>query len=165
MKKRPSLKLVAKMLSLFVLAYSITSCVSNDQGGDAQISISPSDEKKLKQKALRGDEDAYLELSSFYTLNLKYDEAYYVSQLVADKYQNKVAYSTLFWCLLNSSEPGNSVEMLNSLDKRTRFLCLYYLLKARELGANESELYYKKLLPEFTTVPPSNVFLDSLKSY
>jgi len=45
-----------------------------------------------------------------------------------------------FWCLLNEAEPDAHYKMLRSLDKRAQFLCLYYLIKAKEFGAQEADL-------------------------
>jgi len=95
MKRKNQLQKLSEMVknnSLLILFFFITSCGNIED----QMGITSIEEAILKQRALRGDQDAYNKLSSFYAINLKYEKGYYVSRVVTNKYHYKEAYLCRF---------------------------------------------------------------------
>ncbi len=126
--------------------------------------ITESKKRALMEKALLGNTDAYSELQTFYMLNNEVAEPYLLNLLVANKYNNKEAYFSLYWCLIYSNGGDYSrEERLERLDDCTKYYCLYYLLKSHELGYYESNSHCEEIFNSDYDYPKSDVYMDSIK--
>lgn len=138
----------------------------NEKRVEVGYEITEREKKSLKEKSLQGDITAYSKLQEYYTLNNEINEQYLLSLIVANKYNNKEAYFSLYWSLLNSEGGDFSIEeLLFKLDNRTKYYCLYYLLKSYELGYYESIYHCTEIFHSEKNFPKSETYLDSIKSY
>jgi|GEM_PF-326448 len=101
-----------------------------------------------------GNNRAYGELSSSYELENMNPELLYYGMIMANKYDNAEGYYHVFASL---SSP-NTGETLNQLDKRTRSLAIYYLLKSYELGEESAKYKVDEIFGK--KIPKSSYYLQ-----
>lgn len=109
---------------------------------------------------LKGDKDAYKRLYIIYAKELRQGEILLYSLQMAHKYNYSQAYDCIYATLVEN-ENSNDID---SLDEQTRNLATYYLLRAYELGLDESAML-KKIFGEHAPIPKSSIYLDKMKNY
>lgn len=120
----------------------------------------------LVKKSIAGDSVAFSKLATWVMLQNKYHEIFYVTTIVANKYNYPDAYFLLYWGYIHP-DPDIQLderEQLALLDPRSRALCLYSLLKSRELGDDNAKCIANEIFKDVSAVPSANSYLDTLKN-
>ncbi len=159
------------MKKFFSLIYAVccfgvfVSCHNNPNDGDSTFTVDYHHDR-LMHKSLDGDSVAFRELSSWLKLRNTYHRYFYETSIIANKYNFPEAYFLIFWSYVHPDpeEQLDWKDQLSSLDTKTRMLCLYNLLKANELGDEEAKYIIPNVFVGSSSVPSSNVYLDSLKN-
>lgn len=111
----------------------------------------------IKNAVSKGDTSAYKSLYVDYSLNEKSEDLFFVSFIMANKYDNAHAYFDLYENIVHSYL-GLDLE---TLDKNTKCFALYFLLKAKEKGdvraLSEAQQYFGN-----KKIPSSNAYLLEL---
>ena len=117
----------------------------------------------LIDKSLQGDSIAYSELFVTYFLEKRQEEIFYVSTVVAIKYNNSQAYYLLYACLSSMYQKGSDSpkQALEKLDKNMRCLSLFYLLRAYELDPDIARSETEEIF-ESKHIPHSESYRDSI---
>lgn len=82
--------------------------------------------KKLNNAVNDGNEKVYNEIAGSYILTNKYQDLLYYSLIMANKYNSAEAHYHIFLILAKNN--------FNALDKKTKNLALFYLIRSNELG-------------------------------
>jgi hypothetical protein len=97
-----------------------------------------------------GNEKAYNDVAGSYILGEKYDELLYYSIIMANKHNSSEAYYHVFLILTKDD--------FNKLDKKTKNLALFFLVKSNELGYESAKYSLKEIFGE-TKILPSNYYI------
>ena len=115
----------------------------------------------LEKVIERGDSQAYNEVASYYLLENMEAELFYYSFVMANKYDNGEAAFHMYYIIANST-PGRPKEALAKMDKRTRSLALYYLLKSYERGFGDARYSVEDIFGDKAVAPKSSSYLQAL---
>lgn len=119
-------------------------------------------EDSLWREALNnGDFRAYNEISNDYLLKLKDVELYYYALIMANKYNCPEAYAHLYMILTKMPSYGG-IEMV-SKDNTTRSQAIFYLLKANELGHQNSKSDLFEIFHDSISPPKSDIYLRKIE--
>lgn len=110
----------------------------------------------LLSRAIDGDTSSYLKARQYYILNAQYDKFLYCSLIMANKYNYQVAFYDVYFTLSHPPTGGG----FDSLDKNTKNLALYFLLKSHELGYQKSIYDIEEIFKETTLIKPSKYYLS-----
>jgi len=112
--------------------------------------------KLIEKSVVEGDSLAFAEVSRYYILEEKSHDLFYVSLIMANKYDNPDAHFLLYWSIVHPIYDINRkvTDRLELLDNRSRNTALYHLLKAKELGVLNLENTVKKIFND--SIPSSD---------
>ena len=153
----------------FIAMFSLLLFISCNYGGKDKIPSTPINNKhymtQLIQKSLKGDKNAYNKLSMYCMLDNRYHEIMYESIVIANKFSDSNAYFLVYWCFIHPNPEINEEpkKQLLKLDKKTRYMTLFYLLKAKELGLDNAKYISEDIFQDTKKVPFSWDYLDSIK--
>ena len=124
------------------------------------------DNKKLTDSLFnlsinKGDIKAYDKVAADFILDEEYPKLFYYSLIMANKYNYNAAYFHVFVILSNSS----SDMSFDKLDKKTKNLALYYLVKANEMGYDSAKYSIDEIFGKGKTVQKSNYYLMEYSKY
>jgi len=123
----------------------------------------PIDDKKLineiiKKAMVNGDTIAYKELRSYFEIETVGDEFLYNSIRMAYRYNFKDAYYDVYWALAHP----RTGETIDELDRNTKDLSLYFLLKSYELGYSKAKYQLDEIYGKGKAIPKSNRYLSQM---
>ena len=125
------------------------------------MKLSNQEQDEYKRKAINdGDMDAYDKISAYYSLNLKHDELFFYSFLMANKHNDPNAFFDLY-ILLTIPLKKNGIEMF-SMDEITQNYAKYFLLKSYELGYGSADTHFDDIFGEGTEIPNSSYYLHKI---
>ena len=125
------------------------------------MKLSNQEQDEYKRKALNdGDMDAYDEISAYYSLNLKHDELFFFSFLMANKHNDPNAFFDLY-TLLTIPLKTNGIEMF-SMDEITQNFAMYFLLKSYELGKLNAKSAVEQKFENGKEIPHSSYYLHKI---
>ncbi len=114
-----------KYIILIVIISIFISCISHPKTNFEN----PEVVEELLNKVLKGDTNAYYEISVDFFLENKSKEFLYYAMYMANEYNNPLANYDVYRILTRQS--GKNIDELDSI---TRNLAIYHLRKAEELG-------------------------------
>jgi len=116
---------------------------------------------EYKRRAINdGDMGAYDEFSAYYSLNLKHDELFFYSFLMANKHNDPSAFFDLY-ILLTIPLEENGIEMF-SMDEITQNFAFYFLLKSYELGNRNAKYAVEQKFENSKEIPNSSYYLNEI---
>ena len=126
-----------KYIILIVIISIFISCISHPKTNFEN----PEVVEELLNKVLKGDTNAYYEISVDFFLENKSNEFLYYAMYMANEYNNSRAHYDVYDILTRYS--SNKIE---DMDTITRNIAIYHLKKAKELGCDinlEDKKYLK----------------------
>ncbi len=117
--------------------------------------LSDKERIELTDKAINlNDQEAYLKLTVYYGIWGILDEMLLVSIEMSNKNNYPQAYYDVYW-ILTHSEGYNGID---KLDRNTRSLALYYLLKSYELDPENSKYDVNQIFKK-DSIPNASYYL------
>lgn len=114
-----------KIYILICLSFTVVSCIDHPKTNFEN----PEVVEELLNKVLKGDTNAYYEISVDFFLEYKSNEFLYYAMHMANEYNNSQAHYDVYDILTSYSD-----KKLEDLDTTTRNIAIYHLRKAKELG-------------------------------
>lgn len=102
-----------------------------------------------------GDEMAYNSVAQDFILNEDYKGLLYCSLIMANKYNNSQAHFDIYVILVESSEN----KSLKDLDKKTKNLAMYHLIKSVELGCKSAKYEIDEIFGKEKKIKNSDYYL------
>lgn len=129
----------------------------------AQPQMTPIQNRKLMHALMdsaleMGNERAYNKVSSYYFLEKREQELFYLTFIMANKYKSAEACYNVYITIAYSTPEQPNVA-LKKMDSKTRNFALYYLLKSYELGFDRAKFYIVDIFGKNTPFPKSSVYL------
>ncbi|WP_428229479.1 hypothetical protein [Flavobacterium sp.] len=103
----------------------------------------------------KGDEMAYNSVAQDFIINENYKKLLYYSLIMANKYNNSQAHFDIYVILVESSEN----KSLNDLDKKTKNLAMYHLIKSVELGYKSAKYEIDEIFGKEKKIKNSDYYL------
>jgi hypothetical protein len=153
-----------KKIILYVSLFFI-SC-SNENKLKDETNLHPKEDKRKTQKELdslyvnainNGANDSYQELSFYFSKYKHWDTFFYYALIMANKHDNPTANYDVYSYLTEKSTV-NGIE-INSNDKYSKNLALFYLLRAYELNNTNAKWTIKRLFKNQKIPKSSDVLI------
>lgn len=103
-----------------------------------------------------GDIKAYSSVASNYILDANYEDLFYSSIIMANRYNSSEAHFHIFLILSNS----NNGKPFDQLDNKTKNLALYHLIKSNELGYESAKYSINEVLGKGNILKDSKYYLN-----
>lgn len=103
----------------------------------------------------KGDEMAYNSVAQDFIIDENYRQLLYYSLIMANKYDNSQAHFDIYVILVESS----ANKSLEDLDKRTKNLATYHLIKSGELGYKSAKYEIDEIFGKNKKIQNSDYYL------
>ena len=103
----------------------------------------------------KGDEMAYNSVAQDLIINENYKQLLYYSLIMANKYNNSQAHFDIYVVLVESS----ANKSLEDLDKKTKNLAMYHLIKSDELGYKSAKYEIHEIFGKDKKIQNSDYYL------
>lgn len=103
----------------------------------------------------KGDKMAYNSVAQDFVINENYKQLLYYSLIMANKYNNSQAHFDIYVILVESS----ANKSLEDLDKKTKNLATYHLIKSGELGYKSAKYEIDEIFGKDKKIQNSDYYL------
>jgi len=107
----------------------------------------------------QNDTIAYNQVASYYLINNLGEEFLFSAFIMANK-NNSAEASYHVYDIIAYSTPKEPKEALNLMDKKTKNLALYYLLKSYEMGFESAKYQVSEVFGDKNAPPKSSYYLE-----
>lgn len=157
---------MTRLIILLLQIFIITSCNIKQHKAE-ELAIKPTtpidDKMKIHQlidsAITNGNDKAYNEVASYFLIENMGKDFFYYAFTMANKYNNAEACFHVYNIIAHST-PKEPKEALSLLDRKTKSLALYYLLKSYEMGFESAKYQVYEIYGKDNAPPQSSYYLQ-----